>query len=63
MSRLVTVAEAAREAEVSERVVRAAINDGELSAEKVGAQWMIDPDDLNAWIAEMDADEEGGDDD
>ncbi len=53
MPKMLTVPEAAREAEVSEKVVREAIHNGELEAEKVANLWLIDPDDLAEWLKEI----------
>jgi len=63
---MLSVPEAARQAEVSEGVIRAAIHAGELEAEKIGPAFAIAVDDLEEWMdsflgdSEAEEDEDGG---
>ena len=50
--RLLTIPEAAALCRVSEKTIRRWINDRELLAAKLGAQWRIRPRDLNLFIRE-----------
>ncbi|HOW73304.1 MAG TPA: helix-turn-helix domain-containing protein [Phycisphaerae bacterium] len=53
MDKVLTIPEAAREAEVSEKTIREAIRSGDLPAERKGQMWLIDPDDLAEWLKEI----------
>ena len=61
MSELLSVPEAAGRAGVSEKTLRNAIHEGELEAQKVGASWVIEADDLEAWVADLDENEDDDD--
>ena len=54
-----TVTQAALRADLTTRAIRKACAEGRLPAHKVGRSWIIDREDLEAWINDKDAHQPG----